>query len=112
MPIAQVQGLLAIIKNQVNNLKVHIQVMSATRSKVRMWQQEQQRLRGLVNTELLLLCTTLAEKDATKTREKNMLEQISNLDMVDLAKLMSCPTHHHLVSQHSQHHGVGWLLPR
>ena len=62
-----------------------------------MWQQEQQRL---LDTELWLLYTTLAEKDATKAddvnkeREKNMLEQLSDLDMVmvNLAKLITNPS--------------------
>ena len=45
-----------------------------------MWQQEQQQLRGLVDTELWMLYTTLAEKDAAKAdavnkeRETQMLE--------------------------------------
>ena len=57
---AKVKGLLAIIKNQISKLKVHSQAVSATKSEVEMWQQEQQWLMGLVDMELWLLYTTLA----------------------------------------------------
>ena len=65
-----------------------------------MWQQEQQRLRGLVDTELWMLYITLAEKYANKAdnvnkeRETNMLEELSDLAlvMVNLAKLMTGTT--------------------
>ena len=57
---ARVGGLLAILKNQISMLKDHREAMSATRPEVEMLHQEQQRFRGLVDTELWMLYTALA----------------------------------------------------
>ena len=57
---ARVGGLLAILKNQISKLKYHRQAMSGTRPEVEMLHQEQQRFRGLVDTELWMLYTALA----------------------------------------------------